>query len=142
MVAIVCDEMAQKLREAGHRLTRPRLAILRVVLETSEYLSPSEIQRKGQSHCERLGLATVYRTLAILDQLGIVRRVHIEGGCHTFARARLGRHYLVCQGCGRVAEFPCQGIEAILEAARERTGYVVKDHLLELAGVCADCQAG
>jgi len=142
MVAMVYDEMAQKLREAGHKLTQPRLAILRVVLETSEYLSPSEIHRKGQSHCGQLGLATVYRTLVILERLGIVRRVHTEGGCHTFARANLGRHYLVCQRCGRVAEFPCQGIEAILEAVRERTGYVVEDHLLELTGVCADCQAG
>jgi Fe2+ or Zn2+ uptake regulation protein len=114
-------EMAQALRQAGYRLTQPRLAVLQVLKENSEYLSPTEIHERGRTLYPSLGLVTVYRTLETLDRLGLVRRVHGRGNCHGYALANSARgHYLVCHRCSQVIEFPCEGMEGVIRAAAER----------------------
>jgi Fur family ferric uptake transcriptional regulator len=134
--------MARALRQAGYRLTQPRLAVLQVLHENEAGLDPQEVHRKGKALCPTLGLVTVYRTLDLLVELGLVRRVHSEQRCHSFASAAHDRHYLICQGCHRVIEFPCNGLESLIEGVRQRTGYAITGHLVELSGLCPTCQAG
>ena len=133
--------MARALRETGHRLTQPRRAVLQVLEESAVQLSPSEIHHRGQQIYPRLGLVTVYRTLELLDELGLARRVHSEGSCHSYARAGEDKHYLVCRSCHRVVEFPCEGLDELIEAVERRSGYEIDGHLLELTGLCPECQA-
>jgi Fe2+ or Zn2+ uptake regulation protein len=136
------DEMAQALREAGYRLTQPRRAVWQVLQGHSGSLSPHEIHERGRALHPSLGLVTVYRTLEVLDELGLVRRVHGQGNCHGYARANSASgHYLVCHQCGQVAEFPCEGMEGIIEAVQQRSGFTVEEHLLELVGLCPTCQS-
>jgi Fe2+ or Zn2+ uptake regulation protein len=134
--------MAQVLRAAGYRLTQPRLAVWQVLEENEAGLNPEEIYQKGKMICASLGLVTVYRTLDLLIELGLVRRVHSEHRCHSYASAGYDHHYLICNACHRVVEFPCDGLEALIESVRQRTGYTVSEHLLELSGLCPDCQQG
>jgi Fur family ferric uptake transcriptional regulator len=136
------NEMAQALRQAGYRLTQPRMAVLQVLEESDEGLSPEEVYRQGRTICASLGLVTVYRTLELLIELGLVRRVHSEQNCHGYASAGTNRHHLICQGCHRVVEFPCEGLDSLIESVRQQTGYTISEHLLELSGLCQDCQAG
>ena len=140
------SDMTQALREAGYRLTRPRLAVLQVLRENEEGLDPQEVHRLGKALCPSLGLVTVYRTLDLLAELGLARRVHSEQHCHRFASATCGdagrdSHHLVCRGCHRVVEFPCEGLEGLIEGVRQRTGYTITGHLVELSGLCPACQA-
>lgn len=136
------EEMAQTLRGAGYRLTQPRLAVLQVLQENSRYLSPTEICERGRALYPSLGLVTVYRALETLDGLGLARRVHGRGNCHGYARANnISGHYLVCRRCGQVTEFPCEGMEEIIETVRQRSGFTVEEHLLELVGLCSACQS-
>lgn len=135
------DEMAQSLRAAGHRLTRPRLAVLQVLQESDVGLNPDEIYQQGRAICASLGLVTVYRTLDLLAELGLVRRVHSEQHCQRYARAGTDRHYLVCDACHRVVEFPCVGLEALIQRVGRQTGYAIENHLLELSGLCPECRA-
>jgi len=139
-VDIADNEMARTLRQAGYRLTQPRLAVLQVLQENREYLSPQEIHRRGKEVYQGLGLVTVYRTLAILDELGLARRVHTKDHCHGYAQAEGDKHYLVCRCCEQVVEFPCAGLENLIETVRRRTRYTIDAHLLELTGLCPGCQ--
>ncbi|MFL7808920.1 MAG: Fur family transcriptional regulator [Anaerolineae bacterium] len=132
--------MAQALHEAGYRLTQPRRAVLQVLEESAEQLSPYEIHRRGKGTYPQLGLVTVYRTLELLDGLGLVRRVHSEGSCHNYARAGEDKHYLVCRGCHRVVQFPCGGLDELIEEVERRSAYEIDGHLLELTGLCPECQ--
>lgn len=132
--------MAQALRAAGHRLTKPREAIIAVLDANTEGLTPEEIHEQGQARYAPLGLVTVYRTLELFDELGVVRRVHSGERCQRYASAGPERHYIVCQSCHRVLEFPCGGLDGLIDDVRERTGYRITGHLLELRGVCPDCQ--
>jgi Fur family ferric uptake transcriptional regulator len=136
------SEMACALHQAGYRLTQPRLAVLQVLQENDESLNPEEIHQRAQEIYAPLGLVTVYRTLDILDELNLVRRVHSEQRCHSYASAGAKRHYLVCRNCHRVIEFPCDGLDGLIEDLGQRTGYRITDHLLELSGLCPECQAG
>jgi Fur family ferric uptake transcriptional regulator len=142
MIDSSVEEMTQALRQAGYRLTQPRLAVLQVLQEDNGYLSPTEIHELGRVIYPSLGLVTVYRTLEMLDELGLARRVHGQGNCHGYARANSARgHYLVCHQCGQVTEFPCEGMEGVIEAVQRRSGFTVEEHLLELVGLCPACQS-
>lgn len=135
------DEMAIALRNAGYRLTLPRLAVLQVLQQSQEQLNPMDIYERGRAIYSRLGLVTVYRTLDILNELGIARRVHTQGDCHGFARAQDERHYLICRRCHRVVDFPCDGLESLINQVQQLTGYRIDAHLVELTGLCPVCQA-
>ena len=131
---------AQALRQAGYKLTQPRLAVLSVLEDNDGRLSPYDIHRLGKKIYKRLGLVTVYRTLEILDELGVARRVHTQGHCHGYARAGDDQHYVVCRRCDRVIEFPCDGLDKLIASVRRETGYDIDEHLLELTGLCPQCQ--
>jgi Fur family ferric uptake transcriptional regulator len=129
------------LRARGFRLTSQRLAIISVLLEADEHLTPAEVLERGQRVCPGLGLTTVYRTLEVLRESGWVRRVHMDEGCQAYACLREKEaHHLVCQGCHRVVDFPCSGLTELVEETTRRTGFTVQSHLLELVGLCPDCQ--
>ena len=132
----------QCLADAGCRITAPRRAVMQVLQKASVPLSPREILEQGKRVYRRLGLVTVYRTVNLLAELNLVRRVHREDGCHGYLLASPGhRHALICQCCGRAVEFPGEDdLHALIERVEAGTGYRVNDHLLQLLGLCPDCQ--
>lgn len=130
----------RRLRGAGYRVTQPRQAILQVLQEHEEALSPEEIHELGEAIHPSLGLVTVYRTLDLLDEFGLVRRIHSEERCQRYAIAAPHGHYLVCRNCHKVSEFPCRGLDVVIDAVQDRTEYQITGHLLELRGLCPSCQ--
>jgi Fe2+ or Zn2+ uptake regulation protein len=84
---------------------------------------------------------TVYRTLGILHELGLVRRLQLENGSSAYAAASRGHaHHVICRGCRRAVEFMGCSIEGVLASAAHSTGFRVENHQLELFGLCPDCQ--
>jgi Fur family ferric uptake transcriptional regulator len=133
--------LAEGLRSRGYKLTQQRVAVLKVVYEAGEHLTPAQVYGRAGEMCSSLGLTTVYRTLELLLELGFVSRVHLDEGCHAYALVReRGGHHLVCQACHRVVDFPCRGLTELIEEATEGTGFRVESHFLELVGLCSDCR--
>lgn len=135
-------EWEQSLAGAGCRITAPRRAVMRVLQETCVPLLPQDILAQGRREHRKLGLVTVYRTLTLLTELDLVRRVHSEDGCHGYVSASPGhQHHVICERCSGAAEFPGEDdIRALIERVETGTGYRVDDHLLQLFGLCPDCQ--
>jgi len=131
-----------RLSEAGYRVTSSRRAVMDVLQGAAVALSPQEILSRGREIRPELGLVTVYRTLDVFAELDLVRRVHCEDGCHAYVVASPGhRHVLVCRRCGRTREFPgSEDLKDLIDRVRQRTGFWVDDHLLQLEGICPDCQ--
>lgn len=135
------DTLAGQLRAHGHKLTAPRRAILLALLESCTPLSPADLLARGQVHDAALGLVTVYRTLEIMTEIGLVRPVHLADSCHGYALATPGHtHHVVCQRCHAVVEIGGCDLSDFLESVAERTGYAITGHWLEIAGLCAECQ--
>jgi len=132
----------ERLVAAGCRVTAPRQAVMQVLTAATAPLQPQEILERGQAVHGRLGLVTVYRTLNLLAELNLVRRVHRDDGCHGYLPASPGhRHALICRGCHRAVEFAGEDdIRLLIERVQTRTGYCVEDHLLQLVGLCPICQ--
>lgn len=135
------DTLADQFRAGGHKLTQPRSAILRVLLASDCPLSPAEIQTCGQALCGELGLVTVYRTLELMEQIGLVRPVHLADGCHGYVLATPGHtHHVICERCHVVVEITGCELGGFLDRVAAYTGYTITGHWLEISGLCAQCQ--
>ena len=130
------------MQDSGYRLTRPRRAVARALVEAQDWLRPEEVLGRARAYCRSVGLVTVYRTLAALENLGLARRIHLESGCHGYAPAGLSHgHHLVCRDCHQVIEFPGgEDLKPLIRQVSRKTGFVVEDHLLELTGLCPACR--
>jgi Fur family ferric uptake transcriptional regulator len=88
------------------KCTPQRLAVLKALRESGAYMSINQLDRKVKEMLPGTGLATVYRALETLEDLGLVVKVHLEDGCHSYAVAPEGHmHPVVCTECSRVIEF-------------------------------------
>lgn len=133
--------ITEQLSQVGYRITQPRRAVIRALLEDAGYSSPAMVHQGARRYCPTVGLVTVYRTLDLLSELGFVRRIHSEDGCHGYAIANHGHHHhLICRKCGAVIEFEGCDLSPFLARVSQETGYLIEDHLLELVGVCLKCQ--
>ena len=137
---IEAQELAGRLRDGGWRITRQRMAILSVLCRASAALTPQGILDEAHHECPDLGLATVYRTVGLLEDSGCLRRVHqTDGGEGLALCSALHGHHVLCTGCGRVAEFSACDLAQTIEGAGEETGFVISHHYLELLGLCREC---
>ncbi len=139
------EELKAKLKEKGYKLTTQRKAIINVFLKNqSSHLSPEEIYDVVRDDYPDIGLATVYRTLQLLDQLNIIYKVNFDDGC---SRYELNldtedhqHHHLICIGCGKVREVKIDLLDS-LEAQIEKEGnFKVIDHNVKFFGYCSDCE--
>jgi len=135
------EHLLQTLIDAGYSSTRPRQAVIEVIANATGYLNPLQILEAAQRCYPQLGLVTVYRTLDILAEMGLVRKVHLDGGCHSYALAEKSHgHHIICESCKQVVEFEGCDLSSVLVTVERQTGYAVQDHWLELFGLCPDCR--
>jgi Fur family ferric uptake transcriptional regulator len=128
------------LESGGYRLTAPRRAIVEILAATDFALGPLEIFDRVRQDTPGVGLVTVYRTLEKLEETGLVQRVHLPGGCHRYLRAARGhQHLLICTACGRVRIFEGDDLDGFIGAVAARTGFAIRDHWLQLYGLCPTC---
>ncbi|MCB1645628.1 MAG: ferric iron uptake transcriptional regulator [Pseudomonadales bacterium] len=133
---------SQELRDAGLKITLPRLKILQI-LESSKvhHLSAEDVYKQLIANDEEIGLATVYRVLTQFEDAGLVIRHHFEGGHSVFELSPDDHHdHLVCVKCGRVEEFHDEEIERRQKKIAEDKGFQLTDHNLNLYGLCPKCQ--
>jgi Fur family ferric uptake transcriptional regulator len=126
------------LRDAGLKVTLPRLKILDILADSvTHHMSAEDIYKKLLTLNEDIGLATVYRVLTQFEAAGLVTRHHFEGGTAVFELNQGPHHdHIVCVDCGRVEEFVDLGIEERQQAVATRLGFEITDHALTLYGHC------
>ncbi|EOD79063.1 ferric uptake regulator [Grimontia sp. AD028] len=126
------------LKDAGLKVTLPRLKILEVLQEPDcQHISAEDLYKKLIDIGEEIGLATVYRVLNQFDDAGIVTRHHFEGGKSVFELATQHHHdHLVCLDCGRVIEFTDDVIEQRQKDIANQFNIRLTNHSLYLYGHC------
>ncbi len=130
-----------ELSRQGYKLTRQRKAVLDVMTLANTRLTAADVFARAQRACPDLGLTTVYRTLEILEELGAIRRVHLDDGCEAFAPTAIEHgHYLICDNCRTTIEFEGCDLTAMLNRIAAQTGFTIQQHWLELVGRCPNCQ--
>ena len=124
----------QDLRDAGLKVTSPRLKIIEVLENSDErHLSAEGIYRALLDNGHEFGLATVYRVLAQFEGAGLVDRHNFEGGMSVFELADRSHHdHMVCLETGTVVEFVDDRIEQLQQEIADRHGYTIEDHTMVL----------
>jgi Fur family ferric uptake transcriptional regulator len=127
----------------GHpatRTTRQRLAVAGILSELHDFRSAQEIHAALREHGESVGLATVYRNLALLVETGDADVLMREDGEAVYLKcSRQHHHHLVCRSCGRTIEITGPTVENWANAVAQQHGYTDISHTLEVFGLCPDC---
>ena len=136
------DRPERLLERYGVRPTPQRVAVLGELIEEPDDVTAQELHRRLRAVGGRIGLATVYRTLALLRDEGVVDVLSHHPGelCYRVCPDH-HHHHLVCTGCHRVVELVGCDLEPGLEAVAAAHGFVATGHRLEVSGLCADCRA-
>jgi Fur family ferric uptake transcriptional regulator len=130
------------LRQRGFKITSQRRAVLRVIVDCQEHLTPAEIYERVHKEYPGIGLVTVYRTLDVLTELGLICEVHAEDGRRSYLLTRPleHHHHLICSDCGRVIDFTGCYLGQLEKRLSQETGFKIVSHLLEFTGCCPNCQ--
>lgn len=129
------------LRRHGYKLTPQRLSIIEAAISSNNSLTPAALYDRLHHDHPDIGLVTVYRTLGLLDNLGLLCKLHTSNDCHARTISVPGRHHhLICSGCGKVVDFPCHSMAELESNLAKETGFTIKDHLLEFTGYCQSCK--
>jgi Fur family ferric uptake transcriptional regulator len=130
------------LGDAGYRLTSPRRSLANLIAGRPGHFTADDLLDDSRRRRLGLGRATIFRSLDVLADLGVIERLDLPSGEHAFVACEPAHHHhLVCSSCGRSTGVSDHGLERVAEAIGRETGYRVDTHRLELFGLCADCQA-
>lgn len=143
--AAAADHIFAAVERAGHRLTEPRMELIRAVSEQNERPFTGE-DLYDELRDTGLGRATVFRTLRLLLELNVLSRLHMEDGCQQYVLAPPADDHgddhhdrLICRMCGRVAYLDDCPMEDAISGIAKRSGYRVETHHLDIIGLCARC---
>jgi Fe2+ or Zn2+ uptake regulation protein len=130
------------LEASGYRLTKARRAVVDTLATSEQALNATEIYDLAREQYPSLGLVSVYRTLEKLEELDLIQRVHHPDGCQAFIAGFTGhQHMLICQSCGRACFFEGDDLNPLFQRVEQESGYEIREHWLQLFGLCATCRA-
>ena len=130
------DQLWQIVEDRGYRSTEPRQALVRTVAAKDRHFSAEELRRE----LPQVGRATVYRSLNLLVETGILCRVLLEDGSLHYQLSHRGHHHhLICTDCGLSQDLLGCDIEAMLQEGTSKHDFQMEGHRLEVYGRCQEC---
>lgn len=135
------SELIELLRSRGYRVTPQRLAIHRLLRERDRHLSADEVRQAVAHSLPGTSTPTIYATLDLFADLGLVRRLHAGGTTTLYDSRTKDHHHAVCRACGRVEDVDRpEDLSRVVRAARRR-GFKAEGVEVVVSGLCADCAA-
>jgi Fur family ferric uptake transcriptional regulator len=136
------DEAVELLRQQGYRLTPQRLLVLSMVVDGTGHMGVDEIYRRAKEGYPYMDIATVYRTLHLFKQLGLVTEVAIGDRLHYELTDPNGRHHhMVCQVCNGAYNLSPSYLEAFQRTLIEEFGFEPDLEHFAITGICSSCRS-
>ncbi|MCB0271733.1 MAG: transcriptional repressor [Bdellovibrionales bacterium] len=127
------------LKNLRHSTSREQIA--QVFFETQDHITVDQLLEKVKVVNPKIGLATVYRTLNLLQECGLAIKRDFETGSVTFEPYSDKHHdHLICTNCGEIIEFYSKDVEELQDKIALKYGYELTDHKMELYGLCKQCK--
>jgi Fur family ferric uptake transcriptional regulator len=133
----------ETLERDGYRLSAPRSAVVETLATLGCSVTAKEIADRLHQRGEDVGVASIYRTLDLLDRLRLARRVDAAEGVARYEPidpSGQHHHHIVCERCGQVAAFEDRDLEAAIERLSRRVAYSIDTHDVTLRGKCPSCR--
>ena len=134
------EDMKQVFRNNGKSFTGVRSSILDILKSAASPLSPKEI--RGLISLKKPDLATIYRSLSLMESLGIINCVDLGEGFKRYEmnRPESHKHHVVCRSCGKIEHINECGLQELEDRIAQKIGFKIEKHRLEFFGVCALCR--
>ena len=132
--------MAARCREHGLAVTPQRLTVFRALLESHDHPSPEMLFERVRGALPSLSMATVYKILDALGDIGVVREVAVVNDCRRFDANLERHHHLVCTRCKSVVDFYDERLDAV-RPSRPVRGFKPHEVAVHLLGLCRTCSA-
>ena len=140
-VARRLEQMLSSLRERSFRLTPQRMAVLEILASSQGHPTVAEIYESVRARFPTTSLATVYKTVILLKELGEVLELGFPDGSNRYDGSRPYPHpHIVCTRCRKIMDPELINIDALTEEMSRKTGYKIYYHELEFFGLCPECQ--
>lgn len=135
------ERFREHLRTSSLPVTSQRMRIARILFNTHRHVSADEIMERLRADGEAVGKATVYRTLGLLVEAGLVREHDFGEGFRRYEPSPTRPHHehLVCTRCGKVIEFEAPEIERLESEIADRHRFLPDHHKVEIYGLCEEC---
>jgi len=138
------EYLREKLKEKGYKLTPQRRSILGIILETEgKHLSAEEIYELVKDKCPEIGLATVYRTMQMFDDIGLIYKHNFDDGRSRYELNHQNEdhqhHHLICVGCNRVIEVEEDLLEQLEAGIEKKYVFKINNHNVKFFGYCENC---
>lgn len=135
------EDILAALRLSGGRITTTRRATVEtLVANTDRHVSAEEIVAAVRARHAEVAESTVYRTLATLEDLGVIAHMHLDHGPATFHLSDHEHRHLVCRECHDIIEAPADIFQELTGELERRYGFAVEDEHFALTGVCRACR--
>jgi Fur family ferric uptake transcriptional regulator len=137
----MANTRAQRLRDAGHKLTEARLTVLRALEASGGHMTSAEVLDQVSALAPNIGRASVFRALDLFTRLGIIRPTYVDSSATpTYVLLPDGHHHhIICTNCNRVIEFEDCHLTALADELEARLHVRLTGHLLEFYGLCDRC---
>jgi Fe2+ or Zn2+ uptake regulation protein len=132
--------LVDALRARGQRVTPQRRAIARVVGDLDGHITAEALYRAVSGSLPGVSLPTVYATLDLLEEIGLVRRVSVAGGSTLYDGRTDRHHHVVCRRCGAIADVDAPVDAGELLAAAAASGFAAEGAEVVVSGLCSDCR--
>lgn len=140
------EKLKNNLKEKGYKLTPQRRAIVDIIISNEgKHLTTEELYDLVKVECPEIGLATVYRTVQLLDEMGVICKLELDDGCNRYElvheEENHQHHHLICTNCGKVIEVEDDLLEVLEQDIQTKYEFKVKNHSVKFYGLCKECNS-
>jgi Fur family transcriptional regulator, ferric uptake regulator len=134
------DGVIELLRKRGLRMTPQRRVIVAEIMRTQGHISPTALARKVQGEMPGVNASTIYRTLSLLEEAGVLAHAHLESGAEYHRAEDAGHIHLSCSRCGAEDDLSLDEAAALQQLIEQHHGFRPDLTHFAMSGLCADCQ--
>lgn len=138
------EKLKEELKLKGYKLTPQRRAIVNIIIQNEgSHLTAEELYDLVKKECPEIGLATVYRTIQLLEDIGIVFKINLDDGCNRYELVDEDEihqhHHLICRKCGKVIQVEEDLLDTIEKNVEKEYKFKIENHSLKFIGLCNEC---
>lgn len=138
-------QLKEVLKDKGYKLTPQRRAILNSIIDNNgNHLTVEELYEKVKKDCPEIGLATVYRTVQLLEEVGFICKLDFDEGCSRYELVNENEehhhHHLICNICGKVIEVEGDLLGELEKNIEDNYEFKILNHNVKFYGICKDCK--
>lgn len=144
LISVDMQELKEDLKKKGYKLTPQRRAIVDTIIKNEgKHLTAEEIYDEVKKDCPEIGLATVYRTVLLLEEVKLLSRLDLSDGCSRYEIIHQDEehrhHHLICNQCNKVFEVEEDLLDELEQRIETKYGFEIQDHSVKFFGICEEC---